>query len=83
MRTASSRLRGYVEPADAGRSAFDVDAPLGSLAMEPRTSFRSGRGLWICALGVNLREAETILPMFGAPPFAYGRSVQCRPRIWL
>ncbi|MGI8570280.1 MAG: hypothetical protein ACR2KT_15135 [Methylocella sp.] len=28
---AASRLRGYVEPAFAGRSAFDVDAALGSL----------------------------------------------------
>ncbi|MGH6857859.1 MAG: hypothetical protein ACRECP_09550, partial [Methylocella sp.] len=28
---ASSRLRGYVEPAFAGRFAFDVDAALGSL----------------------------------------------------
>ena len=27
----TSRLRGYAEPANAGRSAFDVDAALGSL----------------------------------------------------
>ncbi|PZR81395.1 MAG: hypothetical protein DLM68_18000 [Hyphomicrobiales bacterium] len=40
LRIAASRLRGYVEPARAGRSAFDVDAALGSLAMEPWASFR-------------------------------------------
>jgi CRISPR/Cas system-associated endonuclease Cas1 len=32
---AASRLRGYVEPAGAGRSAFDLDAALASLASAP------------------------------------------------
>jgi hypothetical protein len=38
----TSHLRGSAEPARAGRTAFDDDAALGSLAMEPRASFRSG-----------------------------------------
>jgi hypothetical protein len=33
----ASRLRGYVEPAFAGRSAFDVDAALGSLPRNDAT----------------------------------------------
>jgi len=41
-RSASSRLRGYVEPSDAGLYTFGVDAAPGSLAMEPPASFRAG-----------------------------------------
>jgi hypothetical protein len=45
-RTAVSHLRGYAESARAGRTAFDVDAALGSVAMELGPPFdRAGYGL--------------------------------------
>jgi hypothetical protein len=52
---ATSHLRGYVEPADAGRSAFDVDAALGSLlAMAP--AYRAGNETFIAWRQKSLSE---------------------------
>jgi hypothetical protein len=43
---ATSRLRGYVEPANGGRAAFDVNAALGSLlAMTSWVTSRRPRDL--------------------------------------